>query len=168
MTTQTILALDPGLSAMGVAVADVRGRLRHVAVLATKPRYTLGTRIRRLEREVSTLIDCYRPAVCLIETAWPSRSRSMRRVHRVARLCMRLAEQAGARVHTIPVKTVRRSLLGNGWAGKKQIARHVVSAYPELRVYCGHRREWQDRYFGNLFDAVALILYFRKNNPRRR
>ena len=45
---------------------------------------------------------------------------------------------------------------GNGWADKKDVARAIVSKFPELKVYLTQDRAWKERFHQNMFDAVAL------------
>ena len=52
--------------------------------------------------------------------------------------------------------TVKKFICGNGRAGKYDVARVVVSKYPELKVYLTQDRAWKERFHQNMFDAVAL------------
>ena len=45
---------------------------------------------------------------------------------------------------------------GNGRAGKKDVARVIVSKFPDLKVYLTQDRAWKERFHQNMFDAVAL------------
>jgi hypothetical protein len=38
----------------------------------------------------------------------------------------------------------------------KEVARVIVSKYPELKVYLTQDRAWKEFYHQNMFDAVAL------------
>ncbi len=52
--------------------------------------------------------------------------------------------------------TVKRFVCGNERASKKELARVIVSKYPELKVYLTQDRAWKEKYHQNMFDAVAL------------
>jgi len=52
--------------------------------------------------------------------------------------------------------TVKKFICGNGRASKKEVARVIVSKFPELKVYLTQDRAWKERYHQNMFDAVAL------------
>ena len=54
--------------------------------------------------------------------------------------------------------TVKKFICGNGRASKKEIARVIVSKYPELKVYLTQDRAWKEEYHQNMFDAVALAM----------
>jgi len=51
---------------------------------------------------------------------------------------------------------VKKAVCRNGWAKKDELAKAVVSKYPELKVYIGQDRKWKSRFHSNMFDAVAL------------
>lgn len=157
------MAVDPGLHVTGVAVLDQHDRLRHASVIATKPSDQTARRIRQIASSVDELMRFYRPGMLVLEATWPSSSPATSLTHNVALACRRLA-----RTHRIPAAraaatTVRSVVLGDGWAGKWRVASHAVSVFPELRVYLHRERAWKDRYFQNLFDAVAIALFARKD-----
>lgn len=52
--------------------------------------------------------------------------------------------------------TVKKLICGNGRASKEELARVIVSKYPELKVYLTQDRAWKEKYHQNMFDAVAL------------
>lgn len=73
--------------------------------------------------------------------------------------------QAIGRRRGIPVKslghsTVKKIVCGNGRASKEEVARVIVSRFPELKVYLTQDRKWKQRYHENMFDAVALGLAY--------
>lgn len=159
MLNRPILALDPGLRALGVAVLTTRGQLRHAAVLTAPRRLTLGRRLGILRTQLADLLGTYRPRLVVIEATWRNRNASLALAHRTGLLCRRLARNRGIPVQHVPSTTVRRALLGHGWAGKRDTALLVASRFPELRLYLRQDRAWKERHFQNLFDAAALGLY---------
>jgi len=52
--------------------------------------------------------------------------------------------------------TVKKYITGNGRASKAEVAKVIISKYPELKVYLTQDRAWKERYHQNMFDAVAL------------
>jgi Holliday junction resolvasome RuvABC endonuclease subunit len=155
----TIMAIDPGLRATGAAVIDNRNRLRHASVIATQSADSAERRIRSIAAQVDELIRFYRPELLVLEATWPTSSPVTSLTHRVALAC-----RWRARAHNVPsarvaATTLRRILMGDGWAGKWRVASQMVSIFPELRVYLHRDRAWKDRYFQNLFDAVALAVF---------
>jgi Holliday junction resolvasome RuvABC endonuclease subunit len=51
---------------------------------------------------------------------------------------------------------VKKFICGHGWASKYQVARVIVSKFPELKVYLTQDRAWKEVFHQNMFDAVAL------------
>ena len=73
------------------------------------------------------------------------------------------SRELGVRVVTIPVKGVRKSVTGNEWAKKVEVAKKLATQFPELaslvpvppkRAALGLRS--RDRYWLHLFDALAV------------
>ena len=159
---ETILAIDPGLRATGVAVIDHRSRLRHASVIATRADESAERRIREIATRVDELIRFYSPGLLILEATWPTSSLVTSLTHRVALACRWRARAHRVPSARIPATTLRRILLGDGWAGKWRVASQMVSIFPELRVYLHRERAWKDRYFQNLFDAVALAIFARR------
>ena len=52
-------------------------------------------------------------------------------------------------------QTVEKTICGNGRASKNEVARVIVSKYPELKAYLTQDRAWKELYDKNMFDAVA-------------
>ena len=161
----TILAVDPGLRAVGVAVLAPNGVLRHIAVLTSSDGEDTPRRVRAITAHVAELLRLYRPHVVVLEEVWRTQNRSLAPVRRVADAIGRQARARRIAVVEIPAGTVRRQLLGYGRAGKRDVAGAVIARYPELRVYAGTRRTWRERHFEHLFDAVAVGLAYRETPP---
>lgn len=162
MHINKILGIDPGLRALGAAVLGPSGRLADGRVLTAPKSLTVPTRLRRLEEGLEELLDLHRPRLLVLEETWPNRHPSLALVHRVARLARRLARARRIRVLAVPSATVRKALLGNGKAGKAEVAHVLAARYPELRLYLRQDERWKEQHFQNLFDAVALALYARR------
>jgi hypothetical protein len=65
---------------------------------------------------------------------------------------------------------VRKQICQNGWATKKETAKIIVSLYPELAVNLTQDRIWKEKYWGHMFDAVALglcCLISKSTNPNK-
>jgi len=58
--------------------------------------------------------------------------------------------------HAYSLSTVKKFICGNGWADKKEVAKAIVSKFPELKVYLTQDRAWKEKFHQNMFDAVAL------------
>jgi Holliday junction resolvasome RuvABC endonuclease subunit len=63
--------------------------------------------------------------------------------------------------------TVKKFVCGNGHASKEQVAKVIISRYPELKVYLTQDRVWKEKYHRNMFDAVAVALTALKDGNQK-
>jgi crossover junction endodeoxyribonuclease RuvC len=155
--TEPILALDPGLRELGFAVLKgsrlVTSGVRPLRLL---PRERRLTEARRLVRG---WIKAYRPKVLVLEATHRHSLPWLNAVNRLARSVYRVGIRRRMTVATYAPQTVRKAIVGDGWASKKELATAIALRFPALRVYLGQDRRWKETYWLNLFDAVALGLY---------
>ncbi len=152
----TILALDPGLRDLGFAVL----RSRRLVASGVRP-LRLLPRDRRLDearRLVRAWIAAYRPDALVIEATYPHPVPGLDAVHRLASSVRTLGRRHGLAVVAYAPQTVRKAITGDGRTSKREAAVAVSHRYPALRVYLTQDRKWKERYFQNMFDAVALAL----------
>ena len=153
----TILALDPGLRDLGYAVLSGK-ELRTAGVLSlrlVKSRHRIG----RIQDSIDGWIRAYRPRMIVLEHIPKRPLDSLAGLPALGRRLRRLAAGRRIPIRTYSAKTVRRTVLGDGWAGKREVARAVTSRFPELRVHLTHDRKWKERYWQNMYDAIALALH---------
>jgi crossover junction endodeoxyribonuclease RuvC len=138
MTTLRILGLDPGLAHMGWGAIDVAGsRLIYVAhgVIATRTAEGLGPRLMRLHGELVQVIALHRPAAIAVEQAFvhkdPSAALKLGHARAVALLA---AAQAGLDIAEYAPNHIKKSVVGNGHAGKEQVLAMVRRLLPASRV----------------------------------
>ena len=155
----TILALDPGLRELGFAV------LRGLKLLASgvRPLYLTRPEHRVAEgrRLLKGWLEAYDPDVVIVERTYAHPTGTFHSVHRFAVALLKAAGRRGFRTATYPPQTVRKAVAGNGNAPKSAIARVLAAKHPSLRVYVTQDRRWKERYWQNLFDALALAEYHR-------
>ena len=156
---RTIIALDPGLRDLGYAVFD-RKDLITAGVL---PLRTLPPRRRlaKIQESLQSWIRAYRPRTLVLEHIPKRPLDSIAGLPVLGRLLRRMARAQRIPTATYSAKTVRRDVIGDGWAGKRDVAKALAGRYPELRVHLTHDRKWKERYWQNMFDAVALALHHR-------
>lgn len=156
---QTTLAIDPGLRDLGWAVFR-DGTLVDASVKTF--RFT-----RRSERHaaaltcVRTWVDRYRVSTIVLESTRPSRQPSLALLHRWTRSVLRLAQRRGLLTAVYDVQQVRKALLGTGWGSKRDAAVLLAARYPPFQMLLRQDRAWKERYFHNMFDAIALGLHHR-------
>jgi Holliday junction resolvasome RuvABC endonuclease subunit len=86
----------------------------------------------------------------------------------LGRLLRRLAKRGRLTVVDYSVKTVRQTVVGDGWAGKREVAKAICRRFAELRVHLTQDRKWKERYWQNMFDAIALALHHQATHPPSR
>lgn len=161
--TESILALDPGLRDLGFAVLEgskivVTGvlPLRHL------PKEKRASEARRLVRK---WLVVHRPVTLVIEKTYAHPVPWLDELHRLARAVGMFAKARGVSVAAYAPQTVRKTLTGNGWATKDEVATALSFRYPALRVYLTQDRKWKVRYWQNMFDAVALAIHHGAQKP---
>lgn len=165
-TPDTILAIDPGTRELGYAVLS-GARLVDHGVLTLR-HIPARHRLQRVREAAKAWVRAHRPDVVVLETIPTRPAHPSVGLPSLGRLLRRLAHGLRLELGTYSAKAVRRTVLNNGWAGKAEVAETLVGRYPQLRVYRGQNRKWKDRYWQNMFDAIALALHHRAMHPPSR
>src|SRR5690349_9316175 len=150
---ETVLALDPGLRELGYAVLS-RKQLVTSGVLslsALHPRRRLGA----IRDTLEAWFRAYRPRVLVLEQIPKRPLDSLAGLPALRRLLHGFARRRRLPVATYSVKAVRRTVLGDGWGSKREVAKAISGRFPELRVHRNQSRKWAERYWQNMFDAIA-------------
>lgn len=153
----TILAIDPGLRELGFAVLSGRRLVSSGAL--TLRRLPPPARLPELRRHVKAWLRLHHPQVVVVEKTYHHPVPWLDRVHRLSLSIRRLVRLQGATFRTYSPQAVRQVVCGNGRAAKREAAVAVAIRFPQLRVYLTQDRRWKERYFLNMFDAVALGLH---------
>jgi len=164
---ETILALDPGLRELGFVVLNGR----KLVTCGVSPLYLMPSpnRVGEARRLLKGWLKAHKPGVVVIERTYAHPTGTFDSVHRLAVALLRAAARKGFRTVTYPPQTVRKVIVGNGNAEKRDIARVLSARFAALRVFLTQDRVWKVRYFQNLFDALALAVYHQmKNKPPSR
>ena len=153
----TILAIDPGLRDLGYAVLT-RRKLVASGVLPLR-QLPKALRLREVRRQVRHWLRAHRPRAIIVEKTYRHPVPWLDRLHRITLYARRLARRRGLRFATYAPQQVRRTVLGNGKGKKSEVAAVVAAHFPSLRIYLTQDRRWKERYWQNMFDAVALALH---------
>lgn len=155
-----ILAIDPGTRQMGVAVMDGAALVHH-GVAVIKKGHSPHETLDRGRAIVAGLISHFHPDILVFEQTFVGRNRRLALLNVFADEIKALGKRNRLRVTTIAPSTVKKAITGNGWARKEDVARAVVSRYPELKAYLLNVPDvpkWKQLFHCNMFDAVALGL----------
>ncbi len=163
---RTVLALDPGLRELGYAV--LAGR--RLVASGVRPLYLTPApqRVGEARRLLKQWLRAYRPGCVVVERTYAHPTGTFDSVHRLAVALQKAASRRGFRTATYPPQTVRKAIVGNGNAEKREAAKVLAAKFPALRMYLTSDRKWKARYFLNAFDAVALALFHQGQNPPSR
>ena len=102
------------------------------------------------------LINDYRPDVLVVEKTFFANNRNSSLLNVFVDEIKAIGKRKGLRVISYAPNTVKKIICGDGRASKEDLAKVIVSKYPELKVYLIQDRKWKERYHQNMFDAVAL------------
>lgn len=160
-TPETILALDPGLRELGYAVLAGR-RLAASGVLNLRelPR---SRRLAAARDHVRQWATAHKPTAIVVERTYPHSLPWLNDLHRLTRGVRRIALRRQAVFAAYAPQTVRKGLVGNGWAKKPEVALAVAHRFPQLRVHLTQDRQWKAAYWHNLYDAVALAIHHQRS-----
>ena len=160
-TPETILALDPGLRELGYAVLAGR-RLTASGVLNLRelPRCQ---RLAAARSHVQRWAKAHKPTAIVVEKTYPHPLPWLDELYSLTRAVRRIASRRRAAFAVYAPQTVRKSLVGNGWAKKPEVAVAVAHRFPQLRVHLTQDRRWKERYWQNMFDAVALAIHHQRS-----
>lgn len=153
--TKRILAIDPGAREMGVAVLE-GGHLLYAGVESLRKFPSQGEQIRHAHATVTRLIRDFGPDVLALEKNFISKTPSTSSLNALVTRIMVLGRRHGLTIIGLAANTVRKTLTGNGWATKQEIARAVAAKFPKLKAHLPPDRKWKRAYRLNLFDAVAV------------
>ena len=162
-----ILAIDPGIREMGIAVFDDEKLVHHGVLCLRDGRVSKD--IRAYDRDLlRTIIVDYHPELVALERTMIGNSGNSATLNRVSAYIRRLCRRQGIRIRVFAASTVKKHLTGDGRAGKMEVAWTVARRYPELRAYLRQKAKWRARYHANMFDAIALALCVRHFDGSRR
>jgi len=165
-TPDTILALDPGLRDLGYAVLSGK-RLVTSGVLSLRTVPPAG-RLRAIQDALSAWSRGYRPRTLVLEHIPKRPLDALAGLPALGRRLRRLAKRSRLKLAVYSARTVRQTVVGDGWAGKREVAKTLATRFPQLRVHLTHDRKWKEHYWQNMFDAIALALHHRATHPPSR
>jgi len=155
MNNSKILAIDPGTREMGVAFLE-KGKLIYYGVKIIKKRKSPHETLKEGRKIVLRLIRDFKPKILVVEKAFFTNNRNAALLNVLVDEIKAIGRRKKLKVLSYAPSTVKKFICGNGRASKKEIARVIVSKYPELKVYLTQDRAWKEEYHQNMIDAVAL------------
>ena len=152
---EKILAIDPGTRNIGFALLD-KGQLVHYGVKTIVRVGSPSEKLKQGRRIILRLINDFRPEILVVEKTFFANNRNSVLLNVFADEIKMVGKRKGLNVQSLAANSVRKLICGNGAASKDDVARAVVSRYPELKPFLTSDRRWKETYHRNMFDAVAL------------
>jgi len=162
--TDPILALDPGLRELGFAV--LAGRRLVAAGVRPLRLLPKAARLREARRLVAGWTRAYHPRAIVFEATYRHPVDSLDALHRLTLSAGRIAKRRRIAIASYAPQSVRKSVHGDGWATKRQLAEAIAVRFPALRVYLTQDRRWKERYWLNMFDAISLALHHQSRSAK--
>ena len=154
---QRILAIDPGTREMGYAILDEYDPIYYGVKTLKKKRPTCVL-LKETRKIIRRLIEDYNPKILVIEETFFYKHKNAYRLIAMAEEIKRVAKREKLKVFEYAPKTIRKAICKSGKATKREVAEVLCSRYPELHVYLTQDRKWKEKYWGHMFDALALGL----------
>ncbi|HUU50572.1 MAG TPA: crossover junction endodeoxyribonuclease RuvC [Nitrospinota bacterium] len=150
-----ILAIDPGTREMGIAFFD-KGKIIYYGVKTIKKGKSPSETLKEGRKIILRLIKDFKPDNLIAEKAFFANNRRASLLNVFVDKIKSIARRKKLKLLNYAPSTVKKAICGNGRASKKDVARVIISKYPELKVYLTQDRAWKELYHQNMFDAVAL------------
>ncbi len=119
-------------------------------------------------KNVGGWLKTHRPDVVVVEKTYRHPLPWLDQLHQVSRSARNLATRQHAMFAMYSPQSVRATVAGNGKAKKPEVAIAVAHRFPSLRVYLTQDRRWKEKYWQNMFDAIALALHHQATHPPSR
>lgn len=132
-----IIGIDPGSQTTGYGIIESDGRSRRakaLGCLTARSGASLSTRLRVMHEGLLSVLEQYRPQEAAVESTFYGRNvRSALVMGHARGVCLLALEQAGCRLFEYSPLEVKKAVVGQGGADKRQVA-FMVRALLGLRA----------------------------------
>jgi len=143
---------------MGTACLE-NGQLIYHAVEVIPRGKSPQETLQRAKNIILRLIEDLSPDVIAVEKNFFGENRTaalLNSLHDEIRL---IARRKGLKFVSYAPSSIKKYIVGNGWADKAEVAAIVVARFPELKFYLTqHETASRRRFFHNMSDAIAVGL----------
>jgi len=125
-----ILGIDPGLRLCGYACIDANPNgqtLLEAGIFRTDSNSPLEERLNQIAADISTLLDRFQPATVAVEQLYShyAHPRTAILMGHARGVILQKCAQAGIEVKNYSATKIKKSVTGNGSAGKTQVQRSI-------------------------------------------
>lgn len=156
-----MLALDPGTSEMGFAYLEGQDLIDY-GVKSLRGARSVKEMLVRVECIARRLVREKKPKIIIMEKNNFSQITQNARLTLAIYKIKSVASRNKIRLIEYNPRTIRKAVCNDGNATKREVARTITASYPELRPYLESNRRWRERYYQNIFDAIACALAYQK------
>ncbi len=142
---------------MGVAVLEGE-ELIYYTVKTFRKKRPAAQLVRATRETLEGLIRAYRPTMLAYEEGVYLQQASSELLAAEEREIRRTAKALGLPGRSYTPADVRQMLCGNAWATKQIVAAELVRRFPELAGYRRDQSPRSERYWLNMFDALAVAV----------
>jgi Holliday junction resolvasome RuvABC endonuclease subunit len=140
---------------MGVALLEGKKLVYHEVKVIKKQKSPSET-LKEGRRVILRLIKDFQPKVLVVEKTFFANNRNSSLLNVFADEIKAIGRRKRLKVLSFAPNTVKKYITGNGRASKAEVAKVIISKFPDLKVYLTQDRAWKEIYHQNMFDAVAL------------
>lgn len=129
-----ILGIDPGLLLCGYGVIDFdlrRPKLLDAGVIRLSAKWPIPRRLVEIEKELDAIVAEHKPEVISVEQLYShyAHPRTAILMGHARGVILLVAQRRGVRIEEYAANRVKKSLCGNGHAGKPQMQRAIQSVW---------------------------------------
>ena len=150
------MAIDPGSREMGIVILE-DSDLKFYQVKSLKDFRPEKPLKKAVSDILSRIIDDYDVSTIVVEKGWFSQERAPL-FQLVFRTIEEVARRKKLQYFAYAPKTIRQRVCGDGKATKQRTARLLADRYPELEIYLTQDYRYKEKYWLNVFDALAAGL----------
>jgi Holliday junction resolvasome RuvABC endonuclease subunit len=161
-----ILAIDPGARELGYAILDDYELIGYgiKSLKRMRPENILKKAVRDFINR--TIIE-YGIKIIVIEVGHFSQIESPL-FKMVYNTILSTGNKQPLKVVEIAPETIRKCICGEIKSTKKNVAKLILEKYPELKKYLKQSLKWKEKYWHNVFDALATGLAFKIMAEKKR
>jgi Holliday junction resolvasome RuvABC endonuclease subunit len=157
----SIIAIDPGHREIGYAHFEGDELVDYGVKSLRRPKL-LKSPYGIFEAIFARFIKEKRPVAIALEKNSFAKINQNLPVMRVIKMVHDIAKKHNIPVYEFAPNTIRKEVCNDGRATKRDVAKIISASIPELAVYQESNRRWRERYYQNMFDAVACGLTYLK------
>ena len=152
---------------MGVAVLEGSDLIFATVKVVKEKQMGSAEALKKTEKIIAQLITGYNPQILAIEKTFFVESKRSSLLNVMTDEIKRVGKRNKLQVFSYAPTTVRKFICQDGRATKMKAASIIVNKhYPWLRRYYEkdlRKKWWEEKYWANMFDAIALGLTCRAN-----